>query len=182
MSRIPAWVWILGGMAALVAFGSAGVIAVDYISASWLSSANAKKWLPFLTAAENNFGIPAGLLARIAYQESRFRQDVIAGTTTSEVGALGLMQLLPQYFQTVRRPIPFSDSDTQDQINEAASLLSSLYHRFGDWTLAVAAYNDGAGNINQVLAGTRSLPAQTAQYLQQISADLPALIAPSLNT
>lgn len=181
MRAIPVWVWILGGVALLAALTTGGVVTANYISAQWMGSSNARKWAAALSNAENTFGIPAGLLSRIAYQESRFRQDVIDGTTVSSAGALGLMQLMPQYFDTVQRPIPFSDADTSDQIVQAAQLLASNYNQLGDWTAATAAYNAGAGTINKVLNGSATLPGQTAQYIQQISADLPAVVNPTLS-
>lgn len=167
-------------MAALALAGTGGVIAVDYLQAAWMSSGNAQKWAPILAGAESSYGIPAGLLSRIAYQESHFRQDIIDGTAISPAGALGMMQLMPQYFQTVHASIPFTDADTTAQIAEAASFLSGLYGHFGDWTAATAAYNAGQGTIDKVLAGTRALPTETANYIAGIAADLPAVVNPTL--
>lgn len=181
MPRIPPWLLIVGGVALLVALTTGGVVTADFNSAAWMSSTNAQKWAAALGDAESTFGIPAGLLSRIAYQESRFRQDVIDGTTVSSAGALGLMQLMPQYFDTVQRPVPFSDQDTLDQISQAAQLLASNFNQLGDWTAATAAYNAGAGTIGKVLNGTATLPLQTAQYIQQVSADLPGVINPTLS-
>jgi soluble lytic murein transglycosylase-like protein len=180
MNRFPPWLWIAGGVLLLSALGTGGVVAVNTVTALWMSSQNAQKWAQALAQAESAYGIPAGLLARIAYQESHFRQEIIDGTKPSNAGALGLMQLEPEYFSTVNRPIPFSDQDTLDQITDAANFLAGLYAHFGDWTAATAAYNAGEGAIDKVLAGTRTLPSQTATYLQQVSADLPQLISPTL--
>jgi soluble lytic murein transglycosylase-like protein len=44
---------------------------------------------------------------------------------------------------------------------------------FGDWGLAVAAYNDGQGNVNKYLAGTRALPAETLAYVSDVLSDVP---------
>lgn len=181
MNRIPLWVWIIGGIALALALGGGGVVAVNYLSAAWMSSQNAQKWAPALSSAEDNFGIPTGLLARIAYQESHFRDDIIAGTTVSPAGALGLMQLEPRYFDSVRRPTPFGVLDTADQIQEAAQLLVNLYNHFQDWTAAVAAYNDGQHNIDLTLAGNRPLPDETARYIAAVSADLPGIVNPTLS-
>lgn len=180
LPRIPGWLLMLGGVILAIALTTGGVVTANYLTASWMSSANAQKWAPVLAAAESQYGIPAGLLARIAYQESRFRQDIIDGTTVSSAGALGLMQLMPQYFDTVQRPTPFSDADTTDQINQAAQLLVNNFNQLGDWTRATAAYNAGAATVGKVLAGTQSLRNETATYIQQISADLPGIVNPTL--
>lgn len=181
MRSVPPWLWLLGGVILLMTLGGVGVVTVNYLNAAWMSSNNAQKWAAALSQAEDLYGIPTGLLSRIAYQESRFRQDVIDGTNSSSAGALGMMQLMPQYFSTVTVPIPFSDTDTGAQINEAANFLAGLYNHFQNWTAAVAAYNAGQGTINQVLAGARALPNQTATYLQQVAADLPHIVSPTLN-
>jgi len=180
MRQIPTWVWILGGVVLLAALSTGGVVVSNYLTAAWMSSSNAQQWAPFLQSIEDQIGLPPGLLARIAYQESRFRDDIISGIKASSAGALGMMQLMPQYFATVRRPIPFSEEDTQDQIVEAATLLANLFNHFQDWTLAVAAYNAGQHAIDKVLANTAPLRPETANYLTQVSADLPAIVNPTL--
>lgn len=117
--------------------------------------------LATIAATEQALGIPAGLLARIANQESRFRPDIISGATKSSAGAVGLMQLMPKDF-------PDAGKDAKSDINSAGAYLTKLYHQFGSWDLAVAAYNDGPGNIRKVLAGKKSLPAETANYEQNV--------------
>lgn len=186
--RVPLWVWVAAGVAgilwwqrqqAALALSTIGDLVTDYTS-GWQSVEQGPVWVPVLNQTEVALGIPANLLARIAYQESSFRPDVIAGTNTSTAGALGLMQLMPQYFDTVQRPVPFSSQDTLDQIAQAGQLLVSDYRQLGNWTAAVAAYNAGAGAIGKVLAGTATLPAETAKYIQQVSADLPNVVNPTL--
>lgn len=139
----------------------------------WKTVGDGPTWLPVLNAAEVSYGLPQDLLARMAYQESRFRPDVITGATASSAGALGLMQLMPQYFTTVQGTRPFTPDATRAQIAQAAQLLAGLYSHFQDWTLAVAAYNDGQGNVDQYLAGNRLLPVQTHKYVAQVTADVP---------
>jgi soluble lytic murein transglycosylase-like protein len=141
--------------------------------AGWKNVQAGPTWVPVLNSAEQQFGIPPDLLARMAYQESHFRPEIIDGTKASPAGALGLMQLMPQYFNTVRVAVPFQPADTVAQIQQAAQLLVGLMNHFNDWTLAVAAYNDGQGNIDQYVAGTRALPAETSNYVADVLADVP---------
>lgn len=148
----------------------------DTVTASlsgWQNVQQGPQWVPYINGVEATYTIPTNLLARIAYQESSFLPDVISGARVSSAGALGIMQLMPQYFSTVQVPLPFSVADTQAQITQAAQLLSSLYNHFGDWSLAIAGYNDGQGNIDSYLAGTHSLPQQTTDYVSQVLADVP---------
>jgi len=179
--RIPPWLVLIGAVGLFLALTTGGVVTADILSTAWMASTNARKWAATLQSTEDYYGIPAGLLARIAYQESHFIQSIIDGTRPSPAGALGVMQLMPQYFSSVQRPVPFSDADTTDQINQAADFLVSLYHHFQDWTPAVAAYNAGQTAIDQVLAGSRALPSETAQYIAQVSADLPQVVSPTLS-
>jgi len=146
----------------------------------WKTVKDGPTWVPVLNAAEQQYGIPPDLLARMAYQESHFRPEIIDGTKASSAGALGLMQLIPganskgvQYYPSVNVPRPFTPDDTRAQIQEAARFLVSLMNRYNDWALAVAAYNDGPKNIDQYVAGNRPLPPETSSYVADVLADVP---------
>lgn len=178
---IPPWIWIAGGLLLLAAAGTGSTLAVQAVMAWWQQSANAQKWAPVLAAAEQANGLPQNLLARMAYTESAYAQDVIDGTRSSSVGALGILQLEPQYFDTVRRPVPFSDQDTTDQINQAAQQMATLYGQLAPlagstgqnpWALALAGYNAGAGAVKQY-QGIPPYP-ETQNYVSGILADVPA--------
>lgn len=138
-------------------------------------------WMPALNAAEDRFGIPANLLARVAYEESTFRPGVINGVIPSSVGALGLMQLMPQFFASVRAEIPFSTINTRAQIAQSGELLSSLHQRFSDWQVALAAYNWGGGNVHHEYAKDADkyilvdMPDQTQKYVKEIIGDVPLM-------
>lgn len=153
--------------------GSAGVAAVY----AWEESANGKKWAPALAAAEKKYGLPAGMLSRQAYEESHFITSVIDGTYPSSAGALGILQMMPQYFSSVQVPIPFTDADTLAQIDQAAAYDAQLYREFGSWRLALAAYNAGPGSVQAAGGNIAALPQQTQTYVAQISADVPAVNA-----
>jgi Transglycosylase SLT domain len=145
---------------------------------SWLDDGDGPKWLATLNAAEVQFGIPSNLLARMAFEESSFRPEVINGTVASKPGALGILQLMPQFFKTVNVSTPFTEDDTRAQIGESAKFLSNLFARFGDWQEAVAAYNWGAGNEHHecVTHGSYELadmPLQTQNYVTQVFSDVP---------
>ena len=136
---------------------------------SWLDGG--KPWLSLLNGAEDHYGIPRNLLTRIAYQECSWRPEVINGTVKSSVGAVGMMQLMPQFF-------PGAGVSIAADISTAAGLLANLYQRFHDWQLAVAAYNWGGGNVHQegVKDGGYELadmPAETQNYVRKVFADVP---------
>jgi soluble lytic murein transglycosylase-like protein len=179
----PGWVWLLGG-AGLLYLASRTQPALqltqtigDTVTASlsgWQNVQQGPQWVPIINSIESTYGIPPNLLARIAYQESRFRPEVIDGTYPNpKSGALGMMQMMPKWFASVRAPVPFNTSDINAQIDEAAQLLVQLYNHFGDWSLAIAGYNDGQTNIDHVLTGTHSLPQESIDYVSQVLADVP---------
>ena len=175
-------IWLIAGglLLSSLAVGGGTVIAL----AAWQRSQNAQKWLPFLDQTGAEFGLPAALLARVAFQESSFEQDVIDGTRSSSAGALGMMQLEPQYFTTVNRPIPFNDQDTQDQITEAAGQLAKLYGQLSPlaastgqnpWALVLAGYDAGAQAVKD--AGGVPPYTETQNYVAKVLADVPAATA-----
>jgi soluble lytic murein transglycosylase-like protein len=132
---------------------------------------NGGVWLAHLASAERAYDIPTDLLARIAYEESHFRDDIIRGEEASPAGALGIMQLMPKFFLSVRVPTPFTDVDVAQQIDEAAQFLAHLNDHTHDWQFAVAAYNAGLGNVEKY-AGIPPFP-ETEKYVADITADVP---------
>ena len=116
-------------------------------------------------AAEKANGLPAGLLRRMAYQESRF--DPAA---KSPAGALGLMQFMPK----TAASMGFSPLDPHASIKNAGIMMRGLIKQFGRVDYALAAYNWGAGNMSRYLAGQTKMPAETVAYMQQ-AADVGAV-------
>jgi soluble lytic murein transglycosylase-like protein len=167
------WIVVAGAVGVLIWQSQNIGDAVTAEISGWANVEQGGVWVPVINQAETAAGIPANLLARMAYQESHFRPDVIDGTTASSAGALGILQLMPQFFSTVQVARPFSTQDTIDQISQAAQLLADLYNQFSDWTLAVAGYNAGAGTVSKYINGTGTLPAETQAYVADVIADVP---------
>ena len=167
------WLLVAGAVGVLFWQRQAIGDAVTAQISGWQQVEDGPVWVPVINQAETAAGIPANLLARMAYQESHFRPDVIDGSTPSSAGALGILQLMPQFFSTVQVPTPFTTTDTMAQITQAAAQLASLFNTFGDWTLAVAAYNAGAGTVQGYLDGTKALPSETSAYVADVIADVP---------
>jgi soluble lytic murein transglycosylase-like protein len=149
--------------------------AITSAVAGWKNAGQGPTWVPVLNASEDGRGLPRDLLARIAYEESRFREDIIRGNTASSAGALGIMQLEPEYYSSVRVTRPFADADVMLQIDDAATEMLHLYDRFKSWPLAIAAYNAGEGNVHKY--GGIPPFKETQNYVAQVMADVPALSA-----
>jgi membrane-bound lytic murein transglycosylase D len=98
----------------------------------------------------------------------------------SPKGAVGMWQLMPD---TARR-FGLSSEDRTDAVRStvaAARLLRYLYSRFGDWRLALAAYNAGEGAVQRAIqqAGSRDfaeitrrrlLSEETLRYVPKVAA------------
>ena len=81
--------------------------------------------------------IPEAFFARLIWKESRFDPYAI-----SPKGAEGIAQFMPTTARLRGLALPF---DPNSAITASASYLSDLHNEFGNWGLAAAAYNAGAG-------------------------------------
>lgn len=126
-----------------------------------------EQYLPALAAAEDTYAIPTDLLARVAYQESHWRSDIVNCLTISPAGAVGLMQLEPKFF-------PGAGKDWRLDVNTAGHELARLYGVFHSWRLAVMAYNWGQGNVEKYQAGAiTAMPNETSEYVVDVFSDVP---------
>jgi membrane-bound lytic murein transglycosylase D len=99
----------------------------------------------------------------------------------SPAGALGMFQLMPATAKQYGLSLwPFDErKDPEPAAHAAAKLLHRLHAQFGDWRLAVAAYNCGEGRVAKTLSryGAKSyegiathLPAETQMYVPKVEA------------
>jgi membrane-bound lytic murein transglycosylase B len=105
-------------------------------------------------------------------------------TALSPKGARGIWQFMPD---TARRFGLTITNETDDRLDvlkstrAAARYLRDLHAQFGDWSLALAAYNVGAlvvrkavlrsgSNDFAVLSGKRLIPAETREYVPAVMA------------
>lgn len=135
----------------------------------WTPPPPAEPYLPTVYEAERQYAIPHNLLARLLDQESGYRPDVISGAVRSSAGAVGIAQLIPQYFPGV------DPTNWIQAIDAAAKYLAQLHARFGTWSLALAAYNWGPGNVDQWIstgAQSAAMPAETQNYVRSIARDV----------
>lgn len=73
---------------------------------------------------------------------------------TSRAGAGGLWQFMPTTGKRYGLEITSLIDDRRDPVKAsyaAARMLKSLYEIFGDWTLVIASYNCGPGNVSKAI-------------------------------
>lgn len=118
-----------------------------------------------VVAAAGRHGVPADLAVRLARQESGLRQFYSDGRlVASSAGAMGVMQLMP----ATAAELGVDPRDEDQNIDGGMRYLRQMYDRFGEWKVAVAAYNAGPGRIAKVLKQQSTLPAETSNYVLAI--------------
>lgn len=101
----------------------------------------------------------------------------------SRVGAVGLWQFMPstgRMFGLNRDWYIDERQDPEKSTEAACKYLKQLYRMFGDWELALAAYNTGPGNVRKAIRRSgykksfwdiyRYLPRETRSYVPQFVA------------
>jgi membrane-bound lytic murein transglycosylase D len=118
-------------------------------------------------------------LAWIAEVESSF--DARA---RSPAGAAGMFQLMPATARSLDLSVGLLRDERlhpEKSGRAAARYLRRLYNRFGDWRLALAAYNAGEGRVSALLKKHKGrtyddinqfLPVETQMYVPKIEATL----------
>lgn len=90
--------------------------------------------------AAQKHGVPEDLFLRLVHQESRFNPNA-----KSHKGAIGLAQLMPG----TAAALGVDPNDPQQNLEGGARYLKLQYRKFGDWRLALAAYNAGPGAVEK---------------------------------
>ena len=136
---------------------------------------HAKAYLPSLKQVFEAEGVPPQLVW-VAEVESSFDPRA-----RSPVGAAGLFQLMPQTAHRYGlRTWPLDQRlNPEASARAAAQYLRYLRRRFGDWRLALAAYNAGEGTVEELLARKKGasfdsissrLPAETQMFVPKVEA------------
>lgn len=140
-----------------VLFAAGGLVMIGgkkVADALWKIDPRGNKFDPYFSSTEKKYNLPAGLLRRMAYQESRFNPSA-----RSPVGALGLMQFMP----ATAKGFGINPLDPIQSIQTAGLYMSQLYRQTGSWSAALAAYNWGIGNVQR--KGLAAAPKETVAYM-----------------
>lgn len=103
-----------------------------------------------IRANAEEFGIPEAILWGFVRTQSDFSSNKIG-----EDGSIGLTQLTPEQFETIRTEILKEEAQSAEMLyapktnlRYGAAYLSFLYHRYGVWETSFAAYKVGSATVD----------------------------------
>ena len=152
----------------------------DFIITCIEKNAYPREYAEYVELYSQKYGVPESLVFAVIHTESSFDSGAV-----SSVGAVGLMQMMPDTFAWLTDEILFEHLesgmlyDPETNIKYGTYLLSRFYDRYGDWELTLAAYNGGVGNVDGWLedpaysdgeGGLKKIPfKETRNYVKKVS-------------
>lgn len=110
-------------------------------------------------------GVDHDALERIIYNESRGNINVGWDSAHYTQGIAQVSAAVWEKYTNIPWNLASDPSYYEENINVAAEYLKSLYNRFGSWKIALAAYNEGPGNMVRILRGEKELSPITQSYI-----------------
>lgn len=107
------------------------------------------------------YGIPENLFLNLIEAESNFNPKAV-----SSKGAEGLCQLMPNTAKALEVRDVFN---VDENLKAGASYLSTLYRKYRDWKLALAAYNAGSTAVDRY--GAVPPYRETQNYVRKVLND-----------
>jgi hypothetical protein len=129
------------------------------------------RWNPTIAEAAKKYGVPQPWIRAVIQIESGGRTMLAENQPIkSNMGAMGLMQLMPQTYNDMRveHGLGKDPYDPHDNIMAGAAYLRFLRAKYG-YPAMFAAYNDGPGNLEARMMGRGLLPLETQNYMVNIT-------------
>ncbi len=125
-------------------------------------------WGPYIREAAARYGVPDQWVRAVMHQESGGQEQAV-----SPVGAMGLMQVMPETYEGLRERYGLGDDpyDPHNNILAGTAYIREMYDRFGAPGF-LAAYNAGPDRVDNYLAGASDLPDETENYLAAVTPNL----------
>lgn len=128
------------------------------------------RWQPLIAEAAATFALPEAWVGAVMASESGGRTMLGGKPITSKAGAMGLMQVMPETYQDLRRQFGLGADPhkPRDNIQAGTAYLQQMYRRYG-YPAMFAAYNAGPGRFEDFLLRRRPLPDETVAYVAGIA-------------
>lgn len=161
----------------IAVFATLAVLCVDDIEKIFYQ----REFTEYVTKYSNEFDVPEALIYAVIRTESGFDPEA-----RSSVGAIGLMQLMPDTLDWLSRLLdeeaPTGEiTDPETNIKYGTYYLRYLCDRFGNLDTALAAYNAGHGRVASWLTNKeysddgitlKSIPfEETKNYVNKVTSD-----------
>jgi membrane-bound lytic murein transglycosylase D len=141
-------------------------------------SERSSKYLYYIVEELEQRNMPTEL-ALLPFIESSFNPNATSGARAS-----GIWQFMPatgKHFDLKQNVFRDDRRDVQASTRAALDYLQRLYNKFGDWHLALAAYNWGEGNVSKSIARNQragldmgyesiNMPMETRMYVPKLQA------------
>ena len=176
-TRNPSRGW---GIALIAAIAIGLGFLADFVITCLEKQAYPQGYESYVTVYAETYGVPENLVYSVIRTESDFESGAV-----SRVGAIGLMQIMPDTFKWLTDDILFEHMevgmlyDPETNIRYGTFYLSYLYDRYADWDLVIAAYNGGPGNVDKWLeddsysdgeGGLKKIPfRETRQFARRVN-------------
>ena len=127
-------------------------------------------WGPYITEAAQRFDVPDRWIREVMRVESGGNEYLNGHLTTSPVGAMGLMQVMPQTYDELKVRYALGDDayDPHNNILAGTAYIREMYDLYGAPAF-LAAYNAGPGRVDDYMQQHRPLPQETRRYLAMIA-------------
>ena len=156
---------LLAGIAAILLISGVAADAEPVAQTPGIRSTIADPFAFFVEEAAQRFGIPAAWIRAVMQTESAGN-----GHAVSSAGAMGLMQIMPETYATLRARYALGANpyDPRDNILAGAAYLHELHDRYGAPGF-LAAYNAGPRRYEEHLRTGRPLPLETQRYVAMLA-------------
>jgi len=125
-------------------------------------------WGPYIRQVSQRFDVPQRWIRAVIQQESAGEVQAL-----SPAGAMGLMQLMPRTYETLREEYGLGNDpfEPHDNIVAGTAYIRQMYQRYGAPGF-LAAYNAGPERLDDYLANGDPLPAETVSYVSNVAPHL----------
>ncbi len=131
-------------------------------------------WGPYIVEASDRFDVPQRWIRAVMHQESGGHEYAGNGQLiTSPVGAMGLMQVMPETYDELHDRYELGDDpyDPHNNILAGTAYLREMYDIYGSPGF-LAAYNAGPKRLDDYLSNSRPLPDETRHYVAMIAPNI----------